>query len=362
MAYFRLLPSLALVLGLAGCGGSNTTAPSAPLRVPDPVIELRSLVVSGMAPAIGASVPFSAVGYVTGGSYGSVAMTTLVTWSSARPDVASVTPDGVVTGKSAGETSITATYGKTAGSLNLKVEPSFGSYSVRGLVNAVVTRDSTQPLAHVTVTVTDSTGTKRSAATDLNGNYLVSGVAPGAASVMVLARDYLFVPYPLMVKGDEFIGFTLSPIKPCPSITFEELDRKSATFTSSSRCGFTVTAVTPNWNTSEAIGNLEPSIGYLALSNDPTVGEVSVVRPGGQFSFRSLQINSGTAVTYLITGTLGETRVLSLEGVTTASGTDTFETIVNPASGTRVDRLLIRLTSPARVANFVFLDNIVVDY
>jgi uncharacterized protein YjdB len=89
--------AVASAAALVAC--SNSTSPSP---------TLQSIVVSGSAPAKGASAQFAAIAMYSDGSTRDV--TSTATWATSDSTIATVTATGVVTGVGDGTVTITATY------------------------------------------------------------------------------------------------------------------------------------------------------------------------------------------------------------------------------------------------------------
>ena len=98
-----------VVFALA-CGNSTTT-PST----------VSSIAVTGVAPAIGASVQFSAVATMSDGTAQDVTAT--ATWTSSDTADATVSATGVVTGVAPGTVAIQATYQSVTGSDQITLTP-----------------------------------------------------------------------------------------------------------------------------------------------------------------------------------------------------------------------------------------------
>lgn len=93
--------SFGLALLLIACSTTPTPTPT-------------SIAVTGVVPAVGASVQFSAVATFTDGSTQSV--TQSCTWTSSNAAAATVSTLGVVTGVADGDATITCTYQTMTGS------------------------------------------------------------------------------------------------------------------------------------------------------------------------------------------------------------------------------------------------------
>jgi uncharacterized protein YjdB len=107
--------SLSLVVVSLGflvtaCGGSST-APSA----------VSSVTVTGTPPAVGASSQYSATATMSNGT--TEVVTTSATWTSSNPDIATVTPGGLVTAIAEGTVTIQATFDNISGMTQAAVQP-----------------------------------------------------------------------------------------------------------------------------------------------------------------------------------------------------------------------------------------------
>ena len=107
--------SLSLVVVSLGflvtaCGGSST-APSA----------VSSVTVTGTPPAVGASSQYSATATMSNGT--TEVVTTSATWTSSNPDIATVTPGGLVTAIAEGTVTIQATFDNISGTTQAAVQP-----------------------------------------------------------------------------------------------------------------------------------------------------------------------------------------------------------------------------------------------
>ena len=111
LAALTLLGIVGALLGSVGCGSS---APSQPTTV-------SSVLVAGAAPTVGMTSQFTAIALSSDGSIRSVG--SQVTWTSSNTSVASVSGSGSVTGVSAGEVDIFATYGGVTGGLHILIAP-----------------------------------------------------------------------------------------------------------------------------------------------------------------------------------------------------------------------------------------------
>ncbi|HEY9226532.1 MAG TPA: Ig-like domain-containing protein, partial [Gemmatimonadaceae bacterium] len=101
--------SLALLLGLAACGGESTSPPA-----------LASLTVTLSSPIVAVGQSSTATATGTDQNGGAVATGT-VTWTSSNPSVASIAPTGAISALSAGTTTITGTASGKSGQATLTV-------------------------------------------------------------------------------------------------------------------------------------------------------------------------------------------------------------------------------------------------
>src|SRR5262249_31024794 len=136
----------------------------------------------------------------------------------------------------------------------------------------------------------------------------------------------------------------------------------AASFTTYTRCGFTVTATTPNWGVWTGFGHPAPIIGFVSAEAETTTAEIRVTAAAGTFTFSSVDVfSSTTRIPYYIKGSLSSARVFSFwssEGLGNTFGD--FATIVNPHPDDLIDTLVIQLWNPAAPCcpNPIALDNI----
>src|SRR5215470_12358493 len=139
---------------------------------------------------------------------------------------------------------------------------------------------------------------------------------------------------------------------PCPTLGFDEA--AGASVTTYTRCGFTVTATTPNWLV------WTPYMVFMSAAGQITTAEIRVTAAAGTFKFQSVDVYSSTTpIPYVITGSLNSTRVFSLQG-TQGNTFGNFVTIVNPRPEAFIDARVVRLANPAAPCceNPMGLDNI----
>jgi hypothetical protein len=152
------------------------------------------------------------------------------------------------------------------------------------------------------------------------------------------------------------------PSTPCPALGFDDAGAAAAPVTTYTRCGFTVTATTPNWNVWTGYGLPAPFIGFMSAAGATTTGEIRVTAAAGKFTFQSVDVYSSTTpIPYVIMGVANSTTVFALRS-TQGNTYGNFATISNPNADAEVDALVIQLSNPAAPCcpNPTGLDNIVV--
>ena len=149
---------------------------------------------------------------------------------------------------------------------------------------------------------------------------------------------------------------------PCPTLAFDGFDDEACAVTTYTKCGFTVTATTPNWTVFTRYGHPAPAIVFESAAGATTTGEVRVTAAAGTFTFQSVDVYSSTTpIPYVITGFANSAPVFTVQG-TQGNTFGAFATISNPNAGAQIDALVIRLVNPAApcCSNPTGLDNIVV--
>ena len=206
----RILASMLLFAAMACSGGNSTpstpaspTPPSSPTSAPS----VSSVTISGTAPIVGATVPFSATAHLSNGT--SQTITNEATWSSSNTVVATVTNGGLVTGVGLGVADISATYQGVAGTAQVPVVRA--TYTVSGLV---MDSTSNAVLPNVTVQVVDSAGTAKSTQTDNGGSYTISGVLAGPVMLTASALSYQSTAKTVTVSSDTRVDIVLSRTPP----------------------------------------------------------------------------------------------------------------------------------------------------
>jgi hypothetical protein len=149
---------------------------------------------------------------------------------------------------------------------------------------------------------------------------------------------------------------------PCPAIGFDDAGAAAAPVMIYTRCGFTVTATTPNWTVWTGYGHPAPFIGFMSAAGATTTGEIRVTAAAGKFTFQSVDVYSSTTpIPYVIMGVGNSGTVFALQS-TQANTFGNFATISNPDAAAQIDALVILLSNPAAPCcpNPTGLDNIVV--
>jgi hypothetical protein len=337
-----------LLTTLCACGDS-ASAPSTPSN---PAV--RSIAISGTAPIVGSTSQFTATATRADGSTANV--TSLATWQSSNTNIATVNAQGLVSAVGTGSVGISASYSGAAGSLALVVGN--GLFDIEGDVFDVSTNPNRGVVgAHVVVTGTTS-GT---ATTDAFARYSVRGLAGPPFTVSVTFNGYIPVTRVLNAAGSDgkFHGdFYISPSTACPTLGFDDLTIDRAPVTTSSMCGFMLTTTTTNWVAAVAAPDFGVPPGPFIFFDTPagtsTVAEAVVTSVSGRtFRLQSLDLRSVSTISHAITGRLGSTVVLTIEGTTTSLN---FVTLSNPHPFTMMDSLVIRLTTMTQGRSF--LDNI----
>lgn len=119
-----------LILSVVSC--AVLAACNSPSKPSPPVTTVTSVVVSGTAPAVGASLPFTATAIRSDGSQDEV--TNLATWQSSNPGVLTISSSGVATGVAAGTATVTATYQSVTGGTPAVVAAVTCNFTVSPLV------------------------------------------------------------------------------------------------------------------------------------------------------------------------------------------------------------------------------------
>jgi len=153
------------------------------------------------------------------------------------------------------------------------------------------------------------------------------------------------------------------PETPCPTLGFDDAGVAAAPVATYTRCGFTVTATTPNWAVWTGYGHPAPFIGFMSAAGETTTGTIRVTAAAGDFRFQSVDVYSSTTpIPYVITGSRSSAPVFSLQS-TQGNTFGNFATVNNPQPDVLIDALVIQLSNPAAPCcdNPTGLDNIVLE-
>lgn len=112
--------TLAVATLMEACGSSTPSSPTP--STSKSTSPISRVVVAGIAPAVGATSPYTATAVRQDGAIENV--TSQSTWTSANPAVATVSPTGIVTGVAVGQVLLTATFQGTSGSATASVTAS----------------------------------------------------------------------------------------------------------------------------------------------------------------------------------------------------------------------------------------------
>jgi len=207
---------LAFVFLLAAVACSRNVTPTPPSPTPPapvPTPSVSSVIVNGAAPTVGATALFSATANLSNGTAQNV--TSQATWSSSNITVATVNGTGLVTGIGVGIADITATYQGATGTAHASVIRA--TYAVSGLVT-----DGTSGgvLPNINVQIVDSTGAAKSTLTDAAGNYSMSGIPAGPATLTASAVSYQTMTKAIEVSPDTRVDIVLARTPPPPSVGY----------------------------------------------------------------------------------------------------------------------------------------------
>ena len=137
----------------------------------------------------------------------SESLTSGVVWTSNRSNVLQVDAQGVVTGRSVGETAVTARYSGRSASRGILVVPT-GTYRLSGQVT-----EEGVPITSASVTVIAGTGEGLSTVTDNAGSYRLYGVA-GSIKLHIKKAGYQNLTQDVHVGGHISITGSMVPERP----------------------------------------------------------------------------------------------------------------------------------------------------
>jgi hypothetical protein len=279
--------SSVLALGLVACGSKGT--PTAPATV-------ASVAVTGTAPGVGASAPFSATAMLSDGT--TQIVTSQATWASSNTSVATVSA-GTVSGLAPGESDITATYQNASGRVHVTIVSAvMPTYTITGTVT-----DGTSGgvLPNIDIQASDSAGKTLSTKTGSSGTYTIGGLAAGLVAVTAAATSYQSATQTVALSSDLRVDIVLRRVTCAFSVT-------PATFSFSSAGGegiVTVVSQAPGctWTASSSHSFLTITSASTGLDNGnvsfsvaPNPAPSSPTEPPGVARSGTLTI-AGTTVT-----------------------------------------------------------------
>lgn len=250
---FVLALVTALVMTLSACSGSGSS--SAP-----PPATLTSISATAAASSVvaGLTDQLAATGTLSNGSISNV--TSSVSWASQNTAVATVSPSGLVTGKSAGTAVITATSGSVTGSVTVTVtaaqikaivitpaSPSLASgLSQQLTATATFTDGST---VDITNSATWSSSVPAVAAVSTSGR--VTGKSVGAADITATSGS-ISGSVTVTVTAPVVVSITVTPASPTVTAGFTQQFHATATLTDGSTKDITSSATWSSAATSVA--------------------------------------------------------------------------------------------------------------
>lgn len=216
--------------GLASAVSAGTTSISASLGSVTGSTQLTvtsatvtQIAVSALSPTLtlGLSQQYTALGSFSDGTTQDI--TSVAQWRSSNSNVASITVSGLVTGRTLGTVTISATFGGVTGSTSLTVnaasvssitiKPSNGSIAqgtkIAFTASGTYTDGSTHDLTNVVSWSSDNTAVLTIGSVNGIGN----GVAPGQANVTATLGS-LSPSVPVVVSNATIVSITLTPASP----------------------------------------------------------------------------------------------------------------------------------------------------
>jgi hypothetical protein len=184
--------------------GATPTGPDGTCQSPPPK-SVQSITVSGTAPVVGATAPFTATAHYSDNS--TSAVTGSATWQSSSQAIATVNAQGVVTGVSAGDVDISASLSGVSGKTRVSITRTF---TVSGTVSDATSKAG---VSGATVQIKDGPSAGKSATTSTSGAYTLSGVTAGTMTIAVSLSSYEPASRSVTVNADVRvdIGLTKSP-------------------------------------------------------------------------------------------------------------------------------------------------------
>ncbi len=164
--------------------------------------------VTGIAPVVGKTSPFTASATLSDGTKQDV--TGQAIWESSNPFVASVSAHGAVSAVAAGEVDLEAAYQNMAGTTHITIQPPGPlTYTISGTVTDA---SSGGVLPRIIVRLADGPSAGKSATTNDTGSYEINDVSPGPMTLAVSAVSYQTSTKPIVVTGDSRIDIVLSRV------------------------------------------------------------------------------------------------------------------------------------------------------
>jgi trimeric autotransporter adhesin len=264
-----------------------------------PTGSVTSVAVTGNAPTIGLTTQLTATATLSTGATQNV--TSQATWQSSNTAIATVNSAGVVTGMSAGDVDITATYQAVAGRARITVAPT--TYTVSG---AVTDGTSGGVLPNINIQILSGANAGISTRTDAAGAYSFAAVVPGALTLSASAVSYQTLEKAVTVVGNTRVDFVLQRAPGCAytlSPTAQNVPASGGSFsltatsnTSDPSCTWSASTTTP-WITVGATAGTSPSTITFTAAANPTAavrsGTIRVSWSGG-FADSTITQSAGT--------------------------------------------------------------------
>lgn len=199
----------AIAVFSAGCGGERMVSPTSSSAV------LFSVTVTS-TPVSASTTQLTATARYSDSSSRDV--TSVASWESSDATIATVSTTGLVTALKSGTVEIGATFEQVRGIIRLSfgVTPSGPVYVISGLVYEAPP-NNTFPIQFAKVEIADGPNAGKSAMTDRDGRYALTGIEPGTATLRATKPDYETAEHAVTVAGDTRYDFSLRPEPQAPS-------------------------------------------------------------------------------------------------------------------------------------------------
>ena len=267
---------LVALLSLAACGGGNDSVGTPP-QPQSPVVATVAVTAASTTPLLpGGTVQLSAKALTAGGA--EIPSATF-SWSSATPNVATVSSTGLVTAVTPGSSIITASAGAASGSVNVQVNPA-------PVAPAITTQPASQSVllgAAVTLSVSVS-GTAPFTYQWKRNGVDVAGATNSTLTITQVAKSDTNAIFTVAVRND--VGTTLSTaatltVNWAPQITIQPISRTVSEWDSISIAAAADArpAATYQWrlNGTNISGATGPSYRIESASLTTSAGRYSVV-------------------------------------------------------------------------------------